>query len=501
VPPFHCCRLKSTTKGGNHFVRAMSRPPKAISTRKYAVPSNLDLNRLLLDHPPHFKGKSRFRPDRVYQVLDAVYRAAIRKKIRSDAAFISIPSSYFRSVVAHYHEYTRWLEEAGVIEIDHRYMAMEGGRGISKGYRFTPDYRTAIKKDRVDGVEVKEPISTASLTIAIGDEDRIENTLTNPFFTFQQSNPSKSHIVINKDLSLPSPILAHYVRKTRGQVSEQVKRDTLGRLCVVLTRVTVEQGSVEQVWEQKEVDAIEENGRALCLLDVMDRAFRITISPLTGRLYTPITQMRREARRSLLLDGSADLAMVDVRTCHPFLLIHVAGQVRQQNPRIISRKRIEEWADTALNEDLYELLIWAREQYDGCRVTREAMKEDVQRIFNGPVHRARNSRPFITKRIFRAIFPQINRVINYVKQKPLPDYRRLSRVLQGVESEVMLWRVCPRLLREGIEPLTVHDAVIVPTAAASRATEIIREEFGGLVGLPPNVKVTQLRSADDLHSA
>ena len=89
--------------------------------------------------------------------------------------------------------------------------------------------------------------------------------------------------------------------------------------------------------------------------------------------------------------------------------------------------------------------------------------------------------------LFRSLFPTVDKVIRRIKYK---DYRHLPRLLQKVESDLIIHRVCLRMMLEHpeIPVLTIHDSIMVPSGDASLVQKIMMQEFNSL-GLNPSLRL------------
>lgn len=85
-------------------------------------------------------------------------------------------------------------------------------------------------------------------------------------------------------------------------------------------------------------------------------------------------------------------------------------------------------------------------------------------------------------------FPSVVRVIRRAKRR---DHARLARELQRLESDLVIDRVCGRLMREhpDVPVITVHDCLLTTPPHVDVVRGAMLAEFGR-VGLVPTLKVT-----------
>ena len=226
-----------------------------------------------------------------------------------------------------------------------------------------------------------------------------------------------------------------------------------------------------------------------------------------GRLHTPITRLKREARRFLTIEGK-ELVEVDIANSQPLFLSQLILNFRNNNkdfystsssnycdsgPSIMASMglfpvtesqdreglRADERRYIELCEEgrLYEVLMEA-----GGFTDRQKMKDDLyHEVFYG---QTRIQGP--VKDIFRKLFPNVYEVILAAKKK---DYRHLSHRLQKAESDLIIQTVCRRLMLDhpDIPVLTIHDSILTTPEHHSTVAEFIRQAFAA-VGLLVTLK-------------
>ncbi|MCR9209033.1 MAG: hypothetical protein NXI28_12440 [bacterium] len=104
----------------------------------------------------------------------------------------------------------------------------------------------------------------------------------------------------------------------------------------------------------------------------------------------------------------------------------------------------------------------------------------------------RNSMQSPVKADFEELFPRVAEVVRVHKRK---DYRFLPRLMQNIEANFMINRVCRRIMNESPDaPLfTIHDSVLTTPEFANRFVAIMKQEFSKL-GMSPTLRVTDYGS-------
>ena len=91
----------------------------------------------------------------------------------------------------------------------------------------------------------------------------------------------------------------------------------------------------------------------------------------------------------------------------------------------------------------------------------------------------------IMKRIFKASFPTVHKIFEYVKSE---KHNALAIILQSIESEIMLGNVAKRA--GALFPIiTIHDCLMVLEENISEAQTIIEEEMERKIGIRPETAV------------
>ena len=88
------------------------------------------------------------------------------------------------------------------------------------------------------------------------------------------------------------------------------------------------------------------------------------------------------------------------------------------------------------------------------------------------------------KRLFEAAFPTLAKVFRAYKEK---DNNNLPRLLQQIESTLVLKHIVPRIAseRSDLPIFTIHDNVVTTVGNEAYVERIMREEIERLTGLQP----------------
>jgi hypothetical protein len=189
-----------------------------------------------------------------------------------------------------------------------------------------------------------------------------------------------------------------------------------------------------------------------------------------GRFFSNITNMKKELRKYLRVDGER-LMEVDVRNCQPLTLVPVLEEQGVECPEY--RKLCEEGT-------LYDFLA------EKAGISRDqAKRELIACTFFG-----RNGSRSATKTAFREAFPKVAKAIRAIKRQ---DYAELARRLQRAESSLIVRTACDQL-RKGHPKMfftPIHDSVVAKPGDIETIACFIREAFAS-IGIDPTIEANWL---------
>ena len=254
----------------------------------------------------------------------------------------------------------------------------------------------------------------------------------------------------------------------------------------------------------------------------------------TGRVFTTFTGLKRELRPFCRLDGEV-LGGVDIRCIHPSLLASIMRHSGEDVPSYIqgwlrcvegkdaatlrasgypgllaalSRSAPSRGPDAELYEklalagpgeqDVYEYLADACAA-EGIDVLTEAMRP-TKRVRVSVPSTARDAAKVCHMRymvalpgsyrppfawVFEKCFPSVFACATFVNRLGAGE---LIRVLQRVESIIVIEQVAPRLVRQGVGFLTLHDAIWAGEKDVPAVVDAFNAVFGD-IGVSLKLKV------------
>lgn len=137
------------------------------------------------------------------------------------------------------------------------------------------------------------------------------------------------------------------------------------------------------------------------------------------------------------------------------------------------------------DEKLYRLLADTN-----IKLTRDAFKLFTLYALYAPL-RSNNKMTRLAHYIFRKRFPAMFEVLRLIKRA---GYKTTSIMLQAVESEIMINRVCKKInaVNHRIPFFTIHDSILTTVKYQSIVEQIMKDELAKAIGFAPTITVEQL---------
>jgi len=233
-----------------------------------------------------------------------------------------------------------------------------------------------------------------------------------------------------------------------------------------------------------------------------------------NRLDTNLTNLKKDLRNFLI----GDFVQIDLKNSQPLLLSILIKQLLNTNTILMFQKikkniiqnigiksfntlsKIRKNQDFSKNANycLYDWTISGQfyermEKEFNYKFCRNEIKELMFKVLFSK-NLCRNEKAVFEpykkeKELFAKIFPYEYEVIKLLKEK---NHEYLSILLQKIESNIFIDTIAPRLVENGIIPLTIHDSVIVEVEHKEKALNIIHNSFVEVVGIVPSFSIEKL---------
>lgn len=209
-------------------------------------------------------------------------------------------------------------------------------------------------------------------------------------------------------------------------------------------------------------------------------SYRVVVDhAITGRHFTPFTNLPRELRGFLRINGKP-LVELDIRNSQPLIFARkLLAVFRDELPADVAHY-IELVQKGTFYAAISQLIEAAGEQVD---------PDVLKSSFFAKVFFSAETVNYRWRQLFAERFPHISSAITAMK---LHDYRHLSRQLMRMESDLIVRTIAARLYRENVtEFFTLHDAFYCPADQVDVLYSTIVEEYKA-VGLQVPIRATAL---------
>jgi len=230
--------------------------------------------------------------------------------------------------------------------------------------------------------------------------------------------------------------------------------------------------------------------QGVLIQDVLERRFRLTVGNY-GRIANSITCMKREIRSALRCAGMP-LAGVDISCAQPCLLSllirfcqknvpsYIATPCLPLLPPVVPCPSLPVFAAACLSGELFGILgmrlrdagfVWSRDK------VKKRFLADV--LSKKKANAAGAEYPSVIEDVFKDEFPGVWRFIKSVNQD---DHATLIRILQQLESWLVIEQVCGRFVQQypGEFLISLHDAVYCRPEMLGALTDSFEQVFSEL---------------------
>lgn len=199
-----------------------------------------------------------------------------------------------------------------------------------------------------------------------------------------------------------------------------------------------------------------------------------------GRVYNPVTCMKKKLRAYLTIRDSNDLADLDIKTCQPYLVGSIATQYG------VDRSEVKRWNQTVAEQDIYEEFGVRLCEAGGPWMERDDWKKALLSVFH-----SKNTYHSPGKKVFANWWPGIAKMLVDMKK----TYNgAVACTLMALEADIMFGLVVPRLEAQEIAAFTVHDGILVRDNDKDNAVRILEDSCKEKTGISPEIKTKPLNA-------
>lgn len=436
----------------------------------WEIPISVDLDGFLKKYPPSFK----YKIDHFYYIVDYLVRGMDIEDLDDNSGFVNTNAKRLQRVN---HEYKKYLDHL----LKHRFLRTDmiyivGKK--SKGYminKYTDNTNYAFKQIPIsDFVIHKKRIREINEQNAVIEATRKKYPYLTKWFDGLEIDREKAVEALEEVF----PIKTTGIRGTaKGKASNMAKR-------------------------YKALMAIEK---------IKDKKFFYSIDQNVGRFHSNLTNLKKEIRNYITYQGQI-LVNVDIKNSQPLfstLLLNKEFYSRNTLYNISSipdynsflsniyhsyssltimvvkslektdSQNIKKYIEIVNSGSFYEQIF--KEMYPDLPFDKAKAKTMMFMIFFSRNNYMGQPKAEPKKR-FKKLFPKTYEIFRLLK---LCDYTALSRILQRIESNVIIQNVVPRITRERpkLPIFTIHDSIVTTVGNEQYVAAIIQQEILLTTGL------------------
>ncbi len=389
----------------------------------------------------------------------------------SDPDFVPLNAEMLRSSKKDYRKYLDALLNSGVLETDGQYLVGEK----STGFRFTPKYNGPFKAVNITGRALQKRIQNNKAQRLTPGKDKY------PYLTKW----------FNEKLELKSEAFDYFENENARAVIE----DEMSKLHY--TNVSISK--------------------------FRDQDFWYSVDSTVGRFHSNFTNLRSDFRKFIRYDHQ-NLISIDITNSQPYfstLVLQPDFYYRTSDPdkftikqiklpqinkpyktfklnplsspdttpmigKIISkldRSEIDEYCSLVFNGTLYEYLAHQFRYHLNIPFDRNGAKLAVFKILFSKHY----PKPDKKTSIFMKEFESVYDAFGILKKV---DYTFLAKLLQTIESNAVLDRMCGLIAHEKPEmPIfTIHDSIVCPSGEEGYVADIMSNILSKMIGHKPHLR-------------
>lgn len=460
---------------------------------KMFIPENLDIDALLKAHPPH--SIHNFKKEHLLYILHLITSIpATNKDLDCFKGFVPIYSPVMQKKIRNYRDYLDYLiSRTKVLVTNNQYIV--GLR--SKGYQFNPKFSKKVKPV-TDHQDLLESALKTENTFSVNKRKKYNHVLKwyNPCLQIDY-DLAKAYIKEDFERKLKNPALRDFDVKT---------------------------GQFKNPYTQY-------NCSELNIHRISNGFFVLSVDNNVYRLHSAISNLKSEIRNCITYNGQ-DLVSIDIKNSQPYISTGILKNSFWDasrkictkydfkgyfNINSISKSILKEIfnnnkeeifsfimlcksAESKANSDLhrYATLVQQGQFYEylageiGNELNidysdRKRVKADVFQVLftDNRFLGQEEARP---KRIFKDRFPDVYDLFAAIKRH---DKTNLPRLLQRIESHIMLLLVAKRIAKEKprLPILTIHDSIVTTVGNEDYVQSVLKDEMAKAIGFPPTLSL------------
>jgi hypothetical protein len=455
---------------------------------KLFIPATLDIDTLLTDNPP-IEIKNFKKEYLIYFLHLISVIPATNKDIDTYNGYTPIHSATLQKKIRNYRAYIDYLLRCEIILTDNWHI-----NGVKcKGYKYATRFSGTIKAADIDN---------KTLTRQIAKENELSPSIKKDYHHLIRWYDEKLTIDYDRALDFITDDLNEKLKNFRSRDFD------------------AKTGEHKNPYHQF-------NSSLISIEKFAAESFSLFVDNNIYRFHSILTNIRSELRNYISYDDHP-LVSIDVTNCQPFLSILLLNPSfwidDNSSPGcVVTIKDVFPGYRSLLFDyyfiiDSFVMLCKSYEMQAESGFQRykelvrkgqfyEYMKNEISARLNvGYADRKQlkeimfqvlfTDNRFIAqteaapKRVFKELFPMVYDLFSKIKAG---DKTRLPRLLQRIESHLMLLVIAKRIAKEkpGIPIFTIHDSIVTTVGNETYVEKVVSEELLKAVGFAPRLKIEQ----------
>jgi hypothetical protein len=448
----------------------------------WRIPSSIDLESLLKKHPPKFK----YKIDYFYYFIELLCDLMEYNDLDGNGGYVNLNAKLMQSIVHNYNLYLKYLLDQRIIRTDKQYIV--GAKSF--GYVLNKlDYNAEIQQIEIQNFVIRR-------------------------------NRAKKNRALEQEMKVTCSKYSYLTK----WFNDKLQIDAEGAKRKIEKLFPEPKGAIRGTKRGKAGTNTKKYSAKLAVQKLVNHDFYYKIDENVGRFHSNLTNIKKELRNYITYDGQP-LVNIDIKNSQPLLstlLLDPSFYVPQKKPRYINIynipssfnllinnnkhsytdtiimlvkvlqsvdiKQVSSYARMAKSGDFYQQL--SKVMYPTRAFDKGEMKKLTYTVFFSN-NRSIQGMHYMPKRQFKRKFPDVYKVFRALKIK---NHRALSHILQRIESEIMIQKVCQRISYEQptLPIFTIHDSIITTDGNQDYVSKVIKEEAFKLTGLKVMLGIERL---------
>ena len=504
-----CFMVATTTKKRMDKKVVITTKKSDRNTILITLPVDFDLDNHIAQFPPaqyegffelgsviYSRWQLKFSKDKIYFFLGLLSSIPARNSdIVKEDGFVPINQKPIRDGIRDINYYADYLKNTGVIECDDDRVV--GSK--SYGYKWGKKYSSSL-------------FSTRRIECIYADFDTLKNTkYINTLYNSQYTE---------------FPYLFHWYQQKKLMIDTAANSYAF-QICQAKMNDPTKEGWDLNNKEEKKHPASQYHSALLNIYKIQDLCYEAHIDDNVHRLHSALTGLGTKYRQYVNYNDKK-LVGIDITNSQPYIIslilnrefwsensslplniTHLPNKIRlalmEGDLPVRIKKFFNSVEDNTFTE--YKALVSSGKFYEnvveiatglGKTITRDEAK--ILMFYTMYSSNYQPKDPFLKQMrgIFKDMFPKVAELFqiikrnfdkkNFIGEDANKQHNRLARLLQSIESNIVLHKCCKRIWEEGnqqVPVFTIHDNIVTTEGNKDLVRTIMYEELERYIGLAP----------------